>query len=97
MKQLFNNDWFFHREPLETTIDTFFNAKDWEPVDIPHDWMIYDSKDLYAQGVSCYKKTFTVPALGLDRLSILFEGVYMDNEIYLNGENFHMALRLLPI
>ena len=28
MKQLFNNDWFFHREPLETTIDTFFNAKD---------------------------------------------------------------------
>ena len=24
--------------------------------------------------------------LGLDRLSILFEGVYMDNEIYLNGE-----------
>ena len=22
MKQLFNNDWFFHREPLETTIDT---------------------------------------------------------------------------
>ncbi len=48
MKQLFNNDWFFHREPLETTIDTFFNTKDWEPVDIPHDWMIYDSKDLYA-------------------------------------------------
>lgn len=86
MKQLFNNDWFFHREPLETTIDTFFNTKDWEPVDIPHDWMIYDSKDLYAQGVSCYKKTFTVPALGLDRLSILFEGVYMDNEIFLNGE-----------
>ena len=86
MKQLFNNDWFFHREPLETTIDTFFNTKDWEPVDIPHDWMIYDSKDLYAQGVSCYKKTFTVPTLGLDRLSILFEGVYMDNEIYLNGE-----------
>ena len=47
MKQLFNNDWFFHREPLETTIDTFFNTKDWEPVDIPHDWMIYDSKDLF--------------------------------------------------
>lgn len=86
MKQLFNDNWFFHKEPLETPMDTFFQTEDWQPVDIPHDWMIYDSKDLYAQAVSCYRKTFSVEDLGTDRLSILFEGVYMDNTIYLNGE-----------
>lgn len=86
MKQLFNDNWFFHKEPLETPMDTFFQTEDWQPVDIPHDWMIYDSEDLYAQAVSCYRKTFSVEELGTDRLSLLFEGVYMDNTIYLNGE-----------
>ncbi|MCI5731293.1 MAG: glycoside hydrolase family 2, partial [Eubacterium sp.] len=86
MKQLFNDNWFFHKEPLDTTMDTFYQSKDWQPVDVPHDWMIYDSTDLYAQAVSCYRKTFTVENLGTDRLSLLFEGVYMDNTIYLNGE-----------
>lgn len=86
MKQLFNDNWFFHKEPLETTIETFYQTDDWQPVDLPHDWMIYDSTDLYAQGVSCYRKTFTVEDPGTDRLSLLFEGVYMDNTIYLNGE-----------
>ena len=86
MKQLFNDNWFFHKGPLETTIETFYQTENWQPVDLPHDWMIYDSKDLYAQAASCYKKIFTVENLGTDRLSLLFEGVYMDNTIYLNGE-----------
>lgn len=86
MKQLFNDNWFFHKEPLETPMETFYKTTGWEPVDIPHDWMIYDSEDLYCQAVSCYKKTFTVHNIGSDRLSILFDGVYMDNTIYLNGE-----------
>lgn len=86
MKQLFNDNWFFHKEPLETPMDVFFQTEDWKPVDIPHDWMIHDSEDLYAQAVSCYRKTFSVEELGTDRLSLLFEGVYMDNTIYLNGK-----------
>ncbi len=86
MKQLFNDNWFFHKEPLGTDIDTFFQTSEWESVDIPHDWMIYDSTDLYAQAVSCYKKTFTAENSGTDRLSLVFEGVYMDTTIYFNGE-----------
>lgn len=86
MKQLFNNQWFFHKEALGTPIQTFFDTDDWQAVDIPHDWMIYDSEDLYAQGISCYKKTFTVDDIGTDRISLLFEGVYMNNTVYLNGE-----------
>lgn len=86
MKELFNNHWFFHKEPLETPIETFYHAEDWQAVDLPHDWMIYNSDDLYQQSVSCYKKTFTVDELGTDRLSLLFEGVYMNNTVYLNGK-----------
>ena len=56
MKQLFNNQWFFHKEALGTSMQTFFDTDDWQAVDVPHDWMIYDSEDLYAQGISCYKK-----------------------------------------
>lgn len=86
MKQLFNNHWYFHKEPLQTPIETFYKTEDWQAIDVPHDWMIYDSEDLYAQQVSCYKKTFTIDELGSDRLYLLFEGVYMDNRIYLNGQ-----------
>lgn len=86
MKQLFNDNWFFHKEPLGTPIETFYQTNDWQAVDIPHDWMIHDSENLYEQAVSCYKKTFSVDEPGSDRLSLVFEGVYMDNTIYLNGE-----------
>lgn len=86
MKQLFNDNWFFHKEPLETPMETFFKTTDWDPVDLPHDWMIYDSEDLYCQAVSCYKKTFTIHKEDSEYVSLLFDGVYMDNTIYLNGE-----------
>ncbi len=89
MKQLFNDQWYFHKEPLDTPMDVFFETKNWQPVDIPHDWMIYDSEDLYAQGISCYKKTFAVEDLGTDRISIVFDGVYNDNTIYLNGQEIY--------
>lgn len=86
MKELFNNHWLFHKEPLGTNMEVFFETDDWLPVDIPHDWMIYNSENLYEEAISCYKKTFTVDELNTDRLSILFEGVYMNNTIYLNGK-----------
>ena len=86
MRQLFNDHWYFHKEPLSTPIQTFFETENWEAVDIPHDWMIYNCDNLYEEGISCYKKTFTVDCLGTDRLSLLFEGVYMNNTIYLNGQ-----------
>ena len=89
MKNLFNDNWFFHKEPLETPMETFFSTDDWQAVDVPHDWMIYDSENLYEQAVSCYKKTFSVDNPGADRISLLFEGVYMDNTVFLNGESIY--------
>lgn len=86
MKELFNNGWYFHKEPLNTPVETFFTTEQWEAVDVPHDWMIYDTENLYEEAISCYKKSFTVDSSGTDRISLLFEGVYMNTTIYLNGK-----------
>lgn len=91
MKELFNNNWYFHKEPLGTPAEAFFATQEWEAVDIPHDWMIYHCENLYEEAISCYKKTFTIEVtdtkpFGTEKISLLFEGVYMNNTIYLNGE-----------
>ena len=49
MRQLFNDHWYFHKEPLSTPIQTFFETENWEAVDIPHDWMIYNCDNLYEE------------------------------------------------
>ena len=86
MKQLFNDNWYFRKAPLQTPMEAFFHADDWQAVDVPHDWMIYNSQNLYEEAVGCYKKTFCADTLGTDRLSLVFEGVYHDTTLYLNGK-----------
>lgn len=86
MKTLFNNDWFFHKTRLEATEDEILHIKEWMPVDVPHDWMIYEVKHLYESSIGCYKKSFEVGDLGSNRLFLRFDGVYMDTTIYLNQE-----------
>lgn len=89
MKKLFNDNWEFLKKPLETDISVFKKSNEWVSVDLPHDWMIYDAKNLYEQAVSCYRKKFTINPEEMNANTILrFEGVYMDTTIYLNGEEF---------
>lgn len=89
MKQLFNDRWSFCKFPLDTPMENIFHTSDWTPVDIPHDWMIYDTENLYEQAISCYRKTFTkeeVMSTGdAEKIWLIFEGVYMDTTVYLNG------------
>lgn len=88
MKKLFNDKWSFCKFPLDTPMEDIFRTSNWIPVDIPHDWMIYDSENLYEQAISCYQKTFTKEELmtGEDsqKIWLVFEGVYMDTTVYLN-------------
>lgn len=89
MKKLFNNNWSFCKFPLDTPMEDIFRNSDWNAVDIPHDWMIYDTENLYEQAISCYKKTFTKEELLTnaedEKIWLVFEGVYMDTTVYLNG------------
>lgn len=96
MKQLFNDKWSFCKFPLGAPLDEIFSSAGrdsagWQPVDIPHDWMIYNTKNLYEEAVSCYKKTFAKEDLlsgtSDEKIWLVFEGVYMDTAIYLNREH----------
>ncbi|MCL6458266.1 MAG: DUF4982 domain-containing protein [Gorillibacterium sp.] len=86
-KRKFNNDWFFSKQPLHTVLETVA-AGDfaWTPVTLPHDWLIYDTHHLYESGEGWYRKTLTLAELVPNtRLSLNFEGVYMNSTLYVNG------------
>lgn len=85
-KRLFNENWEFIKTPFGTSMEDLGAwEKDFAPVDIPHDWLIYDTQNLYETSTGWYRKHFQVTkADGLTRL-LRFDGVYMDSKIYVNG------------
>ena len=86
MKQLFNDGWQFTKRAIGTKLEDM-NADDirWTEVDIPHDWLIYDTRNLYETGEGWYRKTFFMDAAASKVYSICFEGVYMNTTVYVNG------------
>ncbi len=86
-KLLFNNDWEFTKQEVGTSIEVI-QGKDvlWSDVDLPHDWLIYNSLDLYETSEGWYKKSFMIEELMDKVISISFEGVYMDSTLYVNGQ-----------
>ena len=83
---LFCNDWEFSKCPIDTE---YTETLDFERVDIPHDWLISQvSKDLYETSTGWYRKRFDVAPEALSdgrRISLRFDGIYMDSRIYING------------
>ena len=79
---LFCSGWEFSLCPVGTDQKAAVN---WQAVDLPHDWMIGDTHDLYKTSTGWYRRRFTVPADGR-RTYIRFEGVYMDCRVYVNGK-----------
>lgn len=56
-----------------------------EEVTIPHDWMIYNTGNLYEDSIGWYKKVFQYNKKSENRTILRFDGVYMDSTIYVNG------------
>ena len=54
-------------------------------MDIPHDWLIYNTLELYETGEGWYRKSFDIEDMGDKVTGICFEGVYMDSTVYVNG------------
>ena len=86
-KELFNDNWVFTKQALHTSLDSV-KTKDinWQPVSLPHDWLIYDTNNLYETGDGWYRKEFQVDKSDGRRRAIRFEGVYMDSKVFVNGE-----------
>jgi len=80
-----------------TRINTLnFVDSDWQTVQLPHDWSIGgeilktnpsgNDGGYFPTGIGWYRKTFHVPAEWQKRITnILFEGVYMNAEVFING------------
>jgi beta-galactosidase len=74
-----------------------YDDSGWRTLDVPHDWSIEldptagpgtsAGTGFLQGGLGFYRKTFTLsPSRAGDRVSIEFDGVYMNSEVYLNGQ-----------
>ncbi|GIO16785.1 hypothetical protein J19TS2_63400 [Cohnella xylanilytica] len=79
-KILFNDGWEFAKSGLDAA-DA--ESLSFEPVDLPHDWLIYDTLNLYEDGIGWYRKRFTYTEEA-DQVLLHFDGVYMDSSLYVN-------------
>ena len=85
IKTLFNRGWQFQLTDIDSDSKALQSDK-WQNVDLPHDWLIYDSHNLYRTSKGWYSKNFSVKKAGGMRYSVRFGGVYMDCTVFVNGE-----------
>lgn len=97
-KQLFDYNWKFilGDEALAKSRD--FDDNGWRSLDLPHDWSIEGKVNpknptggaggYFPAGVAWYRKTFEVaPEWKGKNVSVYFEGVYMNAEVFINGKS----------
>ena len=96
----FNENWLFQRETngsIGGAQNANFDDTSWRKLNVPHDWSIElefnpDSPATHEGGyldggIGWYRKTFTLPSsMEGKRISIDFDGVYMNSTTYINGE-----------
>ena len=81
MLRLLNDGWVFAKTPNETAPapDAF------APVDLPHDWLIWQADDLYENSDGWYRRTLCVEnAQDGKRRLLRFDGVYMNCDVLVN-------------
>lgn len=97
-KQLFDNDWKFFLGDTAAASKADYNDAAWRKLDLPHDWSIEGEiapknptaggGGYFPAGKAWYRKTFSVPAnWKAKKVSIYFEGVYMNSEVFVNGKS----------
>src|SRR5215204_5693286 len=93
----FDQGWKFHQGEALQANESSYDDTSWRSVDLPHDWMIEGPFDKNSPagpgggylngGKGWYRKTFTMPeAARGKRVLILFDGAYMNSEVWLNGK-----------
>ena len=93
---LFDHDWRFLLGDPSGAEAASYDAAAWRTVDVPHDWSIEGKIDpnnpmggsggFFPAGIGWYRRSFTAPpAWNGKRVSVEFEGVYMNATVYING------------
>ena len=84
--ELFVDNWYFLKTPLDTTWEEMeARRQEFQPVELPHDWLIYNAKNLYEDSFGWYRKTFPWKCKTGERVILRFDGVYMNSTVYCNG------------
>ncbi len=87
MRILFNDNWKFCKSGLDETDEEILkNEALFKPVELPHDWLVHNTNDLYEDSVGRYIKDFEKPKIPKGGHAFLyFDGVYMDSAVFVNG------------
>lgn len=97
-KQLFDYNWKFSFGDNLQAGAADFNDKNWRNLDLPHDWSIEGKLDslnpmgndggYFPAGIGWYRKKFMPSTSWVGkRVSIYFEGVYMNARVFINGKS----------
>jgi len=92
----FDAQWKFHLGDVPAASNPSFNDNSWRTLDLPHDWSIEGenlenapgggSIGYFPTGIGWYRKHFDLPSFAKGRMvSIEFDGVYMNSEVWING------------
>ena len=84
MDRLINDGWRFRKMPIGSTAEQAGDPSGWEPVDLPHDWLIWQEQDLYESADAWYYRELILPEDRLPVCLLRFDGVYMDCDVWLN-------------
>src|SRR5690348_15753231 len=95
-RENFDAHWKFHLGDIPDAQSTGFADNSWRSLNLPHDWSIEgafspDNPSGYSGGalpggIGWYRKTFRLPAADRHKkISIEFDGVYMNSKVWING------------
>lgn len=85
-KSKLNRQWEFAKFPIDKgnqEIEKGFAG--WGSVNLPHDWQIFDTADLYENAEGWYRRNLPLTLADGERVILYFEGVYMETTLYVNG------------
>ena len=93
--KLFDIGWKFQLDAPQEAAEPGFDDSSWRTLDLPHDWSIEAVPDrdapagnaggYYPTGLGWYRKSFQYN-ITPGKLYLYFEGVYMNSEVYVNGQ-----------
>ncbi|MEN6357570.1 MAG: glycoside hydrolase family 2 TIM barrel-domain containing protein [Armatimonadota bacterium] len=92
-----SSDWMFYKGCIQDANERDFNDKDWQSVDLPHDYSIEGPPDsnnyswggYLSKGPGWYRKYLpSIPDDGR-RVYVEFEGVFKNSTVWVNGARVH--------
>lgn len=93
----FDENWRFFQGDAQNASDPKFDDRSWRLLDVPHDWSVEGTVNekapaggqggYFPTGTGWYRKHFILKKSDLKmENSILFDGVYMNSTVWLNGK-----------